>query len=132
MSSGVRSFIRFCVTGFAVTAFDFVLIGLFVQVMPRLAAIGIAYLPAVALHFCLNRAWVFAAGDKPAAGQLPRYLLAVAACWLCTVGVAAFALAAVTPNAFLAKVLALPCATVLGFVLMRRFVFRRPGSAGEE
>ena len=104
--------------------FDFSLIWLLIWVMPRLAAVAVAYLLAVALHFGLNRWWVFAATASPAANQLKRYALVVAACWACTVGVTAFALATVTANVFVAKLAALPCATLLGFFLMRGFVFR--------
>ena len=104
--------------------FDFGLIWVFIRVMPRLAAVAVAYVLAVALHFGLNRWWVFAASASPAANQLKRYALVVAACWLCTVGVTAFALATVTANVFVAKVAAIPCATLLGFFLMRDFVFR--------
>jgi putative flippase GtrA len=83
------------------------------------------------MHFCLNRWWVFAAADAPAARQLPRYVLTVAACWLCTVGVTGLALAFITTNVFVAKAVALPCATLLGFFLMRGFVFRHQRASGE-
>jgi putative flippase GtrA len=126
MASGVKKLLRFCVVGGVVAVFDFGLIWIFVHAMPRLAAVAVAYLLAVALHFCLNRWWVFAAADVPAGSQLPSYILTVVVCWLCTMGVAALALTTFTDNVFAAKSLAIPCATLLGFVLMRRFVFRRP------
>jgi putative flippase GtrA len=130
MSSGWHRLIRFCLVGGVVALFDFVLIWILIRGMPRLAAVAVAYLPAVSLHFCLNRWWVFAAADAPATGQLGRYGLTVVACWACTVGVTAFALATVTANVFLAKALAIPAATLLGFLLMRGYVFRRPPSSG--
>ena len=109
---------------------DFGLIRAFVPVLAPLAAVGLAYLLAVALHFCLNRWWVFAATDAPAVGQLKRYVLVVGACWVCTLAVVALFLATVTPNVFFAKMAAIPPATLLAFVLMRGFVFRaaRPNS----
>ena len=110
--------------------FDFGLVWIFVHAMQRLAAVAVAYLLAVALHFGLNRWWVFAAADVPAARQLPQYIVTVVACWLCTVGVAALALATFTDNVFVAKAVAIPCATLLAFVLMRQFVFRRPPASG--
>ena len=130
MRLGVARLFRFCVVGGVVAGFDFSLVWLFVRVLPPLGAVALAYLLAVALHFCLNRWWVFAAADAPASRQLPRYALTVAACWLCTVGVTVLALATFTANVFVAKILALPCATLLGFFLMRGFVFRRPPSSG--
>ena len=126
MSSAVNRLVRFCVVGGMVAVADFSLIALFVVILPRLAAVAVAYLLAVALHFCLNRWWVFAATGAPAVGQLKKYALAVAACWACTVGVTAAALGTVTGNVFVAKLAAVPCATLLGFVLMRGYVFRPP------
>jgi len=91
--------------------------------------VAVAYLAAVSLHFCLNRWWVFAAADAPATRQLGRYGLTVLACWACTVGVTATALATLTANVFVAKTLALPPATLLGFALMRGYVFQRSTGA---
>jgi putative flippase GtrA len=105
------------------------LIRLFLHVLAPLAAVGVAYLIAVAVHFCLNRWWVFAATEHPAASQLSRYALVVGACWVCTLGVVALFLATVTSNVFLAKMVAIPPTTLLGFVLMRGFVFRAPSGA---
>lgn len=129
MSPAANKLFRFCLVGGLVALADFSLIWLFVHVLPRLGAVAVAYLLAIALHFCLNRWWVFAATENPAASQLKRYVLAVAACWLCTIGVTAFSLATVTDNVFLAKTAAIPPATLLGFLLMRHYVFR-PVSGG--
>jgi putative flippase GtrA len=129
MSSGWHRLIRFCFVGGVVGLIDFVLIWIFLLVMPRLAAVAVAYLLAVSLHFSLNRWWVFGVADVPATGQLGRYGLTVAACWACTVGVTAFALAILTANVFVAKALAIPPATLLGFFLMRGYVFRRTNAS---
>ena len=109
--------------GGLVALVDFGLIWLFVHLMPRLAAVAIAYPFAVTLHFLLNRSWVFSQEETASAGPLKRYAVTVAACWLCTVGVTALSLATVTSNVFLAKAIAIPLATLLGFLLMRGFVF---------
>ena len=127
--SNAKRLIRFCVVGGVVALFDFSLIALLLPLVPRLAAVAVAYLLAVALHFCLNRRWVFAATASPAAAQLQRYALVAGGCWLCTVGVTALSLATFTNNVFLAKTAAVPCATLLGFVLMRSFVFRHASDA---
>jgi len=125
MSSTWHRFIRFGLVGGVVALFDFAWIWVFLLFLPRLAAVAVAYLLAVSLHFCLNRWWVFAAADAPARGQLGRYGLTVVACWASTVGITAFALATMTANVFIAKTLAIPPATLLGFFLMRGYVFRR-------
>jgi putative flippase GtrA len=124
MSSGQKKLARFCVAGGVVALADLGMVRLFAFVLAPLAAVGTAYLLAVGLHFCLNRWWVFAARQAPATGQLKRYALTVAACWASTLIIAAFALATVTSHVVVAKMLAIPPVTLLGFVLMRGFVFR--------
>jgi putative flippase GtrA len=116
--------VKFCVVGALVCAVDFAAIWLFKQFLPRLAAVSLAYFIAVAVHFCLNKWWVFDARREVHAAELGRYLVTVLACWLCTVGVVSFALHFITANIFAAKAMALPPTTVLGFLLMRFFVFR--------
>lgn len=105
-------------------AFDFTLLWLFAHVLPKLVAVSAAYLLAVTLHFCLNKWWVFQAGQTPVGRQLPRYIVTVAACWCCTVVAVWLSLHTVTENVFIAKAVAIPPTTLLGFVLMRAFVFR--------
>lgn len=128
MISDANRLLRFCLVGGLVAVVDFGLIWLFVHLLPQLAAVAIAYLFAVTLHFLLNRSWVFSQAEIAGAGPLKRYAMTVVACWLCTVGVTALSLATVTSNVFLAKAIAIPLATLLGFLLMRGFVF--PPSAG--
>jgi putative flippase GtrA len=72
----------------------------------------------------LNKWWVFAAQTKVRATELGRYVLVVMLCWLGTVAVVWLALSLVTNSVFVAKLIAIPPTTVLGFLLMRRFVFR--------
>ena len=123
MSLDAKRLLRFCLVGGLVALVDFGLIWLLVQVMPRLAAVAVAYLLAVTLHFLLNRSWVFSWSETAGADVLKRYAVTVVACWLCTVGVTGLSLAIVTSNVFLAKAMAIPPATLLGFLLMRGFVF---------
>ena len=121
---------RFCAVGGIVALADFSLIWLFIHIAPRLTAVAMAYILAVTLHFSLNRWWVFAATENPAGGQLARYALVVGACWFCTIGITALVLASCTPNVFIAKAVAIPPVTLLGFVLMRGFVFRPVSGEG--
>ena len=125
-----KNLFRFCTVGGLVALVDLSLIWFFVHLMPRLAAVAVAYILAVTLHFWLNRSWVFAATHASAARQLRRYALTIAGCCVCTVAVTALSLATVTGNVFMAKILALPPTTLLAFFLMRRFVFR-PASGAE-
>jgi len=107
-----------------VFAVDFAGIWAFKQVLPRLAAVAVAYLLDVAVHYCLNKWWVFSARKSFCHRELLRYGITVALCWISTVALVAAGLRLLTPNVFLAKALAVPPVTVLGFALMRWFVFR--------
>lgn len=119
-----HSFIRFGVVGVLVFGIDFAAIWLFKQFLPRLAAVSLAYFLAVSVHFGLNKWWVFRAQEKVRGAELARYVLTVVVCWLCTVMVVWLALRFVTNNVFVAKLFAMAPATLLSFLLMRRFVFR--------
>ena len=119
-----RSFFRFGIVGIFVCGVDFAALWLFKQVVPRLIAVSIAYFLAVAVHFLLNKWWVFESKTTVRTGELGRYVLTVIICWLCTITVVWLALSFLTKNVFVAKALALVPATLMSFLLMRRFVFR--------
>lgn len=116
---------RFLVVGGAVTVLDLSLVWLFQFFLPPLGAISLAYLSAVTCHFLLNKFWVFRCSREDYRRQLGQYGMNVALCWLVTVAVVRLCLATFTSNLMLAKVCALPPATVLGFVMMQLLVFRR-------
>lgn len=118
------SVLKFCAVGAIVCGLDFTALWTLKQWLPRLTAVSIAYFVAVTVHFTLNKWWVFKARSPVSPPELARYLTTVLACWLCTVGIVALALRYATANVFIAKLLAIPPTTVLGFALMRAFVFR--------
>ena len=134
MLASFQQVARFCFAGVLVLGVDFTLIWLFKQMMPQLLAVSLAYPIAVAVHFYLNKRWVFGNQAPTSAGQIIRYAAAVCICWAATVLVVGSALRWLTGNVFLAKLIAIPPTTGLSFVLMRRFVFRLPAdqSASEE
>jgi putative flippase GtrA len=119
-----RDFAKFCVVGAGVAAVDFGALWVLQHFLPKLVAVSLAYFLGVATHYALNKWWVFRAEAKVRAAELARYVLTVAVCWFCTVGVAWLALRFVTSNVLVAKLLAIPPAMLLSFLLMRRFVFR--------
>jgi putative flippase GtrA len=119
-----RSFAKSCFVGAVVFGVDFAALGLFQSFLPQLLAVSVAYLIAVSVHYSLNKWWVFESRLAIHRAEVARYLLMVAACWFCTVAVVWLALRFLTGNIFVAKALAIPPVTILGFVLMRRFVFR--------
>jgi putative flippase GtrA len=120
----MRATVKFCVVGALVAALDFGALWLFKQFMPRLLAVSLAYFIGVSTHFCLNKWWVFGARANLHAAELARYILTVLACWLCTMAIVSLALRFITENIFIAKATAIPPTTILGFLLMRFFVFR--------
>ena len=119
-----RSFFRFGVVGVLVFGIDFAALWLFKHFVPRLVAVSLAYFLAVATHFSLNKWWVFRAQASVRGMELARYVLTVVVCWLCTISVVWLALQFVTNNVFVAKLIAIPLASLLSFLLMRGFVFR--------
>lgn len=120
----MRAAFKFGAVGAGVFALDFAALWVFQQFLPPLLAVSVAYFIAVGAHFCLNKWWVFQSRTAVQGAELARYALMVAACWICTVTVVWLALQSVTASVFAAKALALPPTMILGFVLMRRFVFR--------
>jgi putative flippase GtrA len=120
----IGSAFRFSVVGAVVAGFNFALLWLFTRIVPELVAVAIAYVLAVALHFTLNKLWVFGSRTTVRGGEVWRYVLTVVICALCTSTAVWFAFRFVTKNVFVANILALVPATLLSFLLMRRFVFR--------
>jgi putative flippase GtrA len=74
----------------------------------------------------LNKTWVFRCSRTDHAKQVSQYILASTGYWLTMLAVVKFALSTVTPNILIAKLFAVPPATLVGFVLMRFFVFQKP------
>jgi putative flippase GtrA len=124
------AWIKFCLVGGLVCGVDFAVLWLGQLFLPRLAAVSVAYFVAVSFHFALNKWWVFRAEEKVRATELVRYVFTVIVCWLCTVGVVWVATGWLTSSIFVAKLMAIPPATLLSFLLMRKFVFRRDSAGG--
>jgi putative flippase GtrA len=120
----IEAAFRFCVVGATVAALDFGALWLFKQFLPKLVAVSLAYFIGVTTHFCLNKWWVFSSRRQLHRAELARYIVMVVACWWCTVAVVWVALRFLTADLFVAKVIAVPPAAVLAFLMMRRFVFR--------
>jgi putative flippase GtrA len=109
--------------GATVAAIDFSLLWVLSRWLPPLMAVSIAYLTAVSCHFLLNKMWVFRCSRTDYAKQVAQYALGVAACWLTTLGIVRISLSTITENILLAKLIAVPPATLVGFLMLRFFVF---------
>lgn len=126
----LKKAVRFCFVGALVFALDFALIWLLQQIVPVMVAVSTAYLIAVATHFCLNKWWVFHSRQSAAFLELKRYVVSVALCWLTTLVLVASALAYLTSNVYLAKLIALVPTTLLSFMLLKTYVFPGGQTAG--
>ena len=116
-------FLRFCIVGTTVAVIDFSLVWILSRWLSPLIAVSIAYIAAVSCHFLLNKTWVFRCSRTDYANQVARYAMTVIGCWLTTLGVVRLSLSTITSNILLAKLIAVPPASLVGFVLLRCFVF---------
>jgi putative flippase GtrA len=125
-------FLRFCTVGTTVAFIDFSLLWLLSSRMPPLVAVSLAYFFAVCCHFLLNKTWVFQCRRSDYIRQLIEYFTVVIASWSITLAVVHLSLSTFTQNVLIAKLCALPPATLVAFVLMQFFVFRRPREISPE
>ena len=116
--------LRFCLTGGFVSGVDMTMLWAWSRFAPVLVAATAAYLIAVTVHFCLNKWWVFQQRAGANAFQVLKYALTVGACYVCMLASFSMALRFLTANIFIAKLIALPPTTALGFLMMKLFVFR--------
>ena len=119
---------RFGLVGIFVCGVDVGLVWLLSRCLSPALAVSLAYVSAVAIHYSLNKWWVFGNQDTAYLKQICRYSLTVLACWLCTLLVFMLALHYLTPVIVIAKLIAIPPSTLLGFGMMRAFVFRENSS----
>jgi putative flippase GtrA len=125
-------FLRFCIVGVTVASIDFGLVWLLSRRMPPLVAVSIAYFTAVCCHFLLNKMWVFQCRRSDYIRQLIQYSAVVVASWLTTITIVHLCLSSFTTNVLIAKLFAVPPATLVAFLLMQFLVFRRPNKSAPE
>jgi putative flippase GtrA len=124
-SQRIFKFVRFCTVGGTVALIDFSMLFIFSRFLPPLVAVTIAYFIGVTCHFLLNKFWVFRCQRSDYLRQLLQYSVVVGSSWFITIGVVHVCLSTFTSNVLIAKLCAIPCATLSGFLLMQMFVFRR-------
>jgi len=111
--------------GGTVAVIDFSAVWLLGHFLHPLVAVSIAYFVGVSCHFLLIKFWVFRCRRSDYIRQLMQYLTVVLFSWLTTVAVVHLCLSTFTQNILIAKLFAVPPATLVGFVLMQFFVFRK-------
>jgi putative flippase GtrA len=118
-------FLRFCTVGATVASIDFSLVWFLSSRLAPLVAVSIAYLIGVCCHFLLNKMWVFQCRRSDYVRQLIQYSAVVIASWATTITVVHLCLSSFTNNVLIAKLFAVPPATLVAFLLMQFIVFRR-------
>lgn len=121
----IHRLIRFCVVGGTVAVVDFGSVWLLSHFVRPLVAVSIAYFVGVTCHFLLNKFWVFQCRRSDYIRQLMQYFAVVVSSWLTTVAIVHFCLSSFTNNVLIAKLCAVPPATLVAFLLMQFFVFRK-------
>jgi putative flippase GtrA len=117
-------FLRFATVGASVAVIDFSSVAVLSRVLAPLVAVSVAYFIGVTCHFLLNKFWVFRCRRKDYAKQLVQYGAVIFNNWLITLLVVQICLSTFTSNVLIAKLCAIPCATMCNFVLMLLVVFR--------
>jgi putative flippase GtrA len=116
------------VVGGTVAAVDFGSVWLLSHFLHPLVSVSIAYFVGVTCHFLLNKFWVFQCRRSDYFRQLMQYLAVVLSSWLTTIVIVHLCLSNLTHNILIAKLFAVPPATLVAFVLMQFFVFRKSHS----
>jgi putative flippase GtrA len=125
-------FLRFATVGGSVAVIDFSAVAFFSRFSPPLISVTIAYFIAACCHFLLNKFWVFRCRRSDYARQLVQYCCVILINWLITIAVVHFSLSSFTSNVLIAKLCAIPCATMCNFLLMQTIVFRKHAEQPEE
>jgi putative flippase GtrA len=120
----VFRFLRFCAAGGTVAIVDFGSAWTLSHILAPVFAVSLGYFAAATCHFLLNKLWVFKCQRRDYLRQLTWYGLTVFTCWLTTVTVVIAVLPLVSSNIILAKLIALPPASMVAYVLMQLVVFR--------
>jgi putative flippase GtrA len=130
----VFRFVRFATVGASVAVIDFSCVAVFSRFLLPLVAVSIAYFIGVTCHFLLNKFWVFRCRRKDYGKQLVQYAGVILNNWVITIVVVQICLSTFTSNVLIAKLCAIPCATMCNFLLMQLVVFRerRPEQSAED
>ena len=115
---------RFGTVGLVVMGFFMLLNAWLSPLIGRHPAFLLAYVPAVALHFCLNKWWTFGCERKDAARQISQYLLMVLATFVVQWAIFATLTAVTLLPSWICAGLANAGQMVLSFLIMYRKIFR--------
>jgi putative flippase GtrA len=124
--------VRFATVGASVAAIDFGSVAILSRYLAPLIAVTIAYFIGVICHFLLNKFWVFRCQRSDYLKQGVQYAAVILNSWVITIVVVHLCLSTFTSNVLVAKLFAIPIATMCNFLLMQFVVFRGHRSAPAE
>ena len=125
----IHRLLRFFTVGGCSAVADYAVLWLLRSHSSPMTAFSIAYGTGVAVHFLLNKYWTFRCSRTDLLRQMAEYLAVAVVIYLVQgVGFRA-GLALFHGNIFIAKLLAIPPGTLVGFFVLRARVFREARGA---
>jgi putative flippase GtrA len=100
----------------------------FLMFLPSEAALALSYFISCLFHYSFSKRWTFRDSAKVSARQVWAYAWVNLATLITNTALSSFSLRFVYSNVFLAKALALLPTSLLGFLLLRAFVFHSRSS----
>jgi putative flippase GtrA len=117
-------FVRFLTVGVCTAVVDFGMLAILRGWIPPTAAFSGAYLAGAVTHFLLNKHWTFRCARTDLAKQVAEYLAVVGITYLVQLAGFRGGFALFNHNVFLAKAIAVPPGTIIGYLLLRMRVFK--------
>lgn len=121
--------VRFGVIGGAAFLIDAGGAWVYLHFLPKLAALALAYLGSCVFHYLCSKRWTFGDRTRVTARQIWAYALTNLTTLAMNTVLSAWLLERTGHQLLLSKAIALPPTSVLGFFLLRGFVFARPPAA---
>jgi len=116
-------FIRFCLVGGVAFLIDAGCAWGFLKFLPKVPSLALSYLLSCIFHYTCSKHWTFRDPGRISARQVWAYTWVNLTTLITNTTISAWLLQALHQNVFLAKAGALPPTSVLGFFLLRWFVF---------
>lgn len=116
--------VRFCVIGGSAFLIDVGCASFLVRVMPKVPALALAYLASCIFHFLCSKHWTFSDRSNVSVRQIWAYTVTNLTTLAVNTALSTWLLHQTDGNILLAKAIALPPTSVLGYAMLRGFVFR--------
>ena len=117
-------FLRFLTVGGCAAVVDFGALGVLRGWIPPTAAFSSAYVAGAVTHFLLNKHWTFRCARADLAKQVLEYLGVISITYLVQLAGFKVGLVLFKQNIYLAKVIAVPPGTIVGYFLLKMHVFK--------